>query len=164
MGRAKVNGVTATGLTVSGTGYVDTPYVQITGGGGFGATAVATIDYATGNLNGIKITNPGTDYTSAPTFTLLGGGPNATGTVTGNASLVPNVTTAGLIKTGGGTLSLNGNNTYTGGTTVNGGTIAFNTPTALGNWSADDQRRRPGIDNTDGTAGGGTNRFPPCRL
>ena len=82
------NGVTATGLTVSGTGYVDIPYVQIAGGGGFGATAIATID-ASGNLTGIKITNPGVGYSSAPTFTLLGGGPNAAGTVTGNATLAP---------------------------------------------------------------------------
>ena len=144
---------------MSGTGYVDIPYVQISGGGGFGATALAIID-ASGNLTGIKMTNPGVDYTSAPTFTLLGGGPNATGSITGNATLAPNVTTAGLIKNGTGTLSLNGNNTYTGGTTVNGGTIAFNTPTALGSGALVINAAGAGIDDTDGVAGGGTKPIP----
>ena len=59
------SGVAATGLTVSGSGYVAPPIVNITGGGGSGATAAATID-ANGNLTGIAITNPGVDYTSAP--------------------------------------------------------------------------------------------------
>ena len=153
------SGVTATGLTVSGTGYVDIPYVQISGGGGFGATALAIID-ASGNLTGIKMTNPGVDYTGAPTFTLLGGGPNATGSITGNATLAPNVTTAGLIKNGAGTLSLNGNNTYTGGTTVNGGTIAINTPTALGSGALVINAAGAGIDETGGVAGGGTKPIP----
>ena len=62
------------GLTVSGTGFIDTPYVQVTGGDGTGASAVAVIDYTTGNLTGIRLTNPGTGYTIAPTFTLVGGG------------------------------------------------------------------------------------------
>ena len=58
------NGVSAAGLTVSGGGYASTPVVQITGGGGVGATANATID-SNGNLTGVTITNPGVNYTSA---------------------------------------------------------------------------------------------------
>ncbi|RYD55268.1 MAG: PEP-CTERM sorting domain-containing protein, partial [Verrucomicrobiaceae bacterium] len=49
------NGVSATGLTVSGSGFIDTPVVQITGDG-TGATAVAEVD-ANGNLTGITVTN-----------------------------------------------------------------------------------------------------------
>jgi autotransporter-associated beta strand protein len=116
------NGVSATGLTVSGGGYIDTPLVKITSVDGLaGGRAVANID-ANGNLTGITITNPGVDYTIPPTFTLLGGGANNTGTVTGTAALVPNVG-GGLTKTGTGTLTLTGSSTYTGATTVNAGTL-----------------------------------------
>ena len=73
------SGVSATGLTVSGGGFIDTPLVTVTGGDGTGATAVATID-GSGNLTGINITNPGTGYSAvAPTFTLVGGGIGNTG-------------------------------------------------------------------------------------
>ena len=70
----------STGLSVSGGGYIGEPVVQITGGGGTGATAAATID-ANGNLTGISITNPGQNYTSAPTFTHVGGGIGNTGAI-----------------------------------------------------------------------------------
>ncbi|PYX89232.1 MAG: hypothetical protein DMG68_05810 [Acidobacteria bacterium] len=62
-----------------GSGYTTAPIVNIVGGGGSGATAVATID--TDNTSatyrqvlGVNITNAGTGYTSAPTVTLSGGG------------------------------------------------------------------------------------------
>jgi autotransporter-associated beta strand protein len=114
-------GVTAAGLTVSGSGYIDTPLVTITGGGGSGATAVANID-AAGNLTGITITNPGVDYTSAPTFALVGGGVGNTGAISGTATLVAN-TSGGFTKNGYGTTNLSGTSTYTGATTVNGGSL-----------------------------------------
>ena len=65
--------------------------VAITGGGGSGATAAATVDPQSGAVTGITITSPGSGYTSAPTVTVSGIGTNATavatvdysGTVTG---------------------------------------------------------------------------------
>lgn len=117
------NGVSATGLTVSGGGYHDTPLVTITGGGGTGATAVAVID-ASGNLTGIQITNPGINYTSAPTFALVGGGVGNTGAISGAATLVPN-TSGGVTFTGAGTTTLSGANTFTGAIAVNAGKLGI---------------------------------------
>jgi autotransporter-associated beta strand protein len=116
------HGVSATGLTVSGGGYIDAPLVVISGGGGSGACAVASID-ASGNLAGITITNPGTGYTSPPVFTLTGGGIGNTGAIGGSATLVAN--TSGLLTltgtTGSLTIPSSGANTYSGGTLVIGG-------------------------------------------
>jgi autotransporter-associated beta strand protein len=123
------NGVSATGLSVSGTGFIGTPVVAITGGGGTGATANATID-ANGNLTGITITNPGINYTSAPTFTILGGGLGSTSSITGTASIGANVS-SGLTKIGSGNLTLSGANTYTGNTTVQQGTLTIGSTSAL---------------------------------
>ena len=133
------NGVSATGLTVSGGGYIDTPLVQITNAPGdttgTGATAVATIDYATGALTGINMTNPGVNYTAPPTFTLLLGGRGNTGAIGGAASLVAN-TSGSLTKIGTGTLTLSGTNTYGGNTTyVNQGTLLATYPVSLPNYS-----------------------------
>ena len=117
------NGVSATGLTVGGTGFIDTPLVTITGGGGTGATAVANVD-ASGALTGITITNPGINYTSAPAFALGGGGVGNTGSITGTATLVAN-TSGGLTFTGAGTTTLTGADTFTGPIAVNGSKLAL---------------------------------------
>ena len=55
-----------------GTGYTTAPTVVITGGGGTGATATATI--AAGKVSSVTLTSGGTGYTTAPTITLSGGG------------------------------------------------------------------------------------------
>ena len=104
-------------VTVSGTGYSGSPYVEITGDG-TGATAVANID-GSGNVTGITITSAGTGYTTA-TVTLVGGGGATIGSVT--PSFAAN-TSGGLTKTGTGVLTLTGSNTYTGTTDVTAGTL-----------------------------------------
>ena len=96
--------------------------MQITGGGGSGATAAATLD-ANGNLTGITVTNPGTGYTGTPTIALLGGG--GSGATIGTTTLNGGNTSGGLTKTGSGTLNLTGANTYTGMTTVLGGVLGI---------------------------------------
>lgn len=110
-------GVSAAGLTVSGGGYIDTPLVDVSGGDGTAATAVASINRTTGALTGIVITNPGSGYTVPPTFTLIGGGEGNTGSVGGDATIVTNAG-GGLTKIGPGNLTLNAVNTYLGVTTV----------------------------------------------
>ena len=120
------SGVSATGLTASGTGFLGEPVIEVLGGGGTGATAVATID-SNGNLTGITRTNPGSGYTSAPSFAIVGGGLGSSGSIGGTASLVPNVG-GGLTKTGSGTATLSGASTYSGATTVNAGTLALRAP------------------------------------
>lgn len=58
-------------LTNPGTGYTTAPTVALTGGGGTGATATATV--SGGEVTGFTITNAGSGYTSAPTVALTGG-------------------------------------------------------------------------------------------
>lgn len=60
-----------------GIGYTLPPNVEITGGGGSGASAVTTID-ANGQLTGITVVNPGTGYTSTPNVFINGDGVGAT--------------------------------------------------------------------------------------
>lgn len=128
-------GISAAGLTVSGGGYIDTPLVDVTGGDGTGATAVATINPATGALTGIVITNPGAGYNIAPTFTLIGGGEGNTGSISGEATIVTN-SGGGLTKIGPGNLTLNAVNTYEGVTTVGNSASTDATRLVVSNSSA----------------------------
>lgn len=68
-------------VNTQGTGYTVAPTVTITGGGGIGAIATATI--AGGRVTTITITNSGSRYSTAPTVTITGGnGTGATATAT----------------------------------------------------------------------------------
>lgn len=52
-------------------------FVDITGGGGMGAMADATVDSLSGAITAITITNPGSGYTSAPLVSITGLGIDA---------------------------------------------------------------------------------------
>ncbi|HZL65511.1 MAG TPA: hypothetical protein VFD50_11290 [Thermoleophilia bacterium] len=92
-GASEVNSVN---VTAGGSGYT-VPSVAITGGGGTGGTAVATV--TGGVVSSITITNPGIGYTTAPTITISGGG--ATTDATATATVVGNEINAIAVTTGG---------------------------------------------------------------
>lgn len=55
-----------------GSGYTSVPTITISGGGGTGATAIATI--FNGSIQTVTITNIGANYDSVPTVNVTGGG------------------------------------------------------------------------------------------
>jgi hypothetical protein len=69
------SGISNIVLIDGGANYVSAPTVVISGGGGTGATASASIDVTTGKVTGIVVNNAGSGYTSVPTVVLSGGGP-----------------------------------------------------------------------------------------
>lgn len=66
------SGIAKVTVNNGGTGYTSAPTVTLTGGGGTGATAVATIE--NGKVIAVEITGQGTGYTSAPTVAFSNGG------------------------------------------------------------------------------------------
>jgi hypothetical protein len=78
-------------LTFGGENYTSAPDVIISGGNGFGATAVSSV--LDGKVIDITVTNPGNGYTTAPTITLLGG--DGTGA---SAEAVINLTQTGSTR------------------------------------------------------------------
>jgi hypothetical protein len=66
------NGVQLVSVLNGGSDFETAPNVIFSGGGGTGATAVATV--VDGVVTKVIITNPGSGYTSAPEVTLVGGG------------------------------------------------------------------------------------------
>jgi hypothetical protein len=73
--------VTGISVTNQGSGYTSTPAVNITGGGGEGAAAMAII--SSGHVSSISIISGGAGYTSTPTVTITGGeGSGATASAT----------------------------------------------------------------------------------
>ena len=60
-----------------GLNYTIAPNVEITGGGGSGATAITTINPSTGQLTGVQVVTPGSGYTTTPTVYINGVGQSA---------------------------------------------------------------------------------------
>lgn len=78
-------GVGAVTVNAGGSGYSTAPTVTLTGGGGTGAAAIATV--VGGVVTGVTVTTPGTGYTTAPTVGFTGGsGTGATATATLSAT------------------------------------------------------------------------------
>jgi autotransporter-associated beta strand protein len=124
---------------------------QITGGtsgfSAFGGARVVTI-----NNNASQVVQWGSTYFNPDTFVLnassanntltfqnildLNGANRTIGAYANTATISGNITnttgTAGLIKTGGGILTLSGNNSYDGSTTISGGTLSVGASTNLG--------------------------------
>jgi hypothetical protein len=60
-----------------GLNYILPPNVEITGGGGSGATAITTL-FGNGSVSGVIVTNAGSGYTSTPNVFINGDGVGAT--------------------------------------------------------------------------------------
>ena len=60
-----------------GSGYTSSPRVEIVGGGGSGAVALATVDPATGRLANVVLVSAGTGYVGAEVRVVGGGGSGA---------------------------------------------------------------------------------------
>ncbi|MBN2580474.1 MAG: autotransporter-associated beta strand repeat-containing protein, partial [Pirellulales bacterium] len=120
-------GVESIAVTDGGAGYIGTPVVSFSGGGGSGATGYAVMeDDGAGGLmvDHIVVTNPGVGYSSAPTVSLLGEG-SATSAQIGAVALNVHNASGPFEKLGPGTLTLAAgeNLNYTGNTTISEGTL-----------------------------------------
>ena len=113
-----------------GSGYTTTPNVTITGGGGTGATAVATL--SGGTVTGITLTSGGTGYTSVSSVVITIDPPTSDVVKeTAASDSVPSAgaTIAGLLLDNpkGTTITLGGSLTLTGGAIAAAGTAGTTT-------------------------------------
>lgn len=67
-------------IGTKGEGYTSAPTITISGGGGTGATAVATV--VGGSITAVKMLTAGSGYYSTPTITLTGGSPTTPAVLT----------------------------------------------------------------------------------
>ena len=159
-------GVTFSTAAGSGTldinGKTQTLGAQITIGGTGGAGTVTISDTAGGGvlkLGGNVVQNTGTTNTVAVSAELdLNGATrtfllnNSSATVTVSSVIVNSTGTAGLAKSGTGTLILSAANTYNGGTVVNAGTLLLNGSTTTGTLSVAASGTLGGIGSVGGAA------------
>lgn len=91
-------------ILTQGVGYTSAPTVAITGGGGTGATATATV--AGGSVTGFTITAAGSGFTSTPVVTLTGGGATTQAIVQAVLTAAALNTTPGTITAGSGYINV----------------------------------------------------------
>ena len=113
-----------------GSGYTTAPNVTITGGGGTGATAVATL--SGGTVTGITLTSGGTGYTSVSSIVITIDPPTSDvvkETATSDSVPSAGATIAGLLLDNptGTTITLSGSLTLTGGAIAAAGTAGTTT-------------------------------------
>ncbi len=120
-------GVVSIAVTTGGTGYAASSRLPMTftpPASGRTASGIAVTN-SSGVVTSIVITDPGTGYTSEPTFTISGGGTGGTYVTTMGQPAGITTSGGGLSKSGSGKLTLTGASTYTGATTVSAGTLAL---------------------------------------
>lgn len=145
-----VNGfVVGATITDGGSGYTTVPKVIVSGGGGSGATAVATID-SNGSVTSIKLLTSGAGYTGTPTIsidpppfppsqakgtsTLINGfvtGVTITDTGHGYEGVIPPVTFLGGGGSGANGTAIVSNGLVTGISMTSSGTGYTNAPYVL---------------------------------
>lgn len=111
------------------------------------AGAAGTVTLATVTANDIAFNTSGYDLTGG-TLTLNGTTPTLTTGAGINAAISSSIDgTAGLVKSGGGSLTLSAANLYSGGTTLFGGTLvaANNSSLGSGNVVMNDATLRAGV-------------------
>jgi len=85
-------------LTAGGTGYTSPPTVNITGGGGTGATATASLTGT--SVSSITLNTAGSGYTTTPVITFTGGG--GTGAAAYASVIGSGVATIYIVRGGSG--------------------------------------------------------------
>lgn len=91
-------GVATIAVSDGGTGYTTAPTVVITGGGGSGAVATATV--AAGVVTAVTVVKGGYGYTSAPSISFTGGGGDAAA-ATATVAAVANPVLSDLVGVAG---------------------------------------------------------------
>ncbi len=128
-----VTGVSLAGVNTTGYFSVPTVVFNNTGTGATtNATATAVVNTTTGTLLAINVSNAGAGYTTAPSFTLVGG--------TNNGTVAPVVSGLGLVPAGNVSFTAQGNQgsgTY-GQFNITGGAVSIveRTTLNLGNINA----------------------------
>jgi fibronectin-binding autotransporter adhesin len=119
LGPVQLNGGTLSSVGGSSANF---PSFALTGRVTVGGSAVSTIS-TSGTNSQIGLQSAGTTFDVADAVSGGGSDLNVTGVLANWSNATTNA--GSLIKTGPGTMTLSGNNTYTGATTVNAGTLVI---------------------------------------
>lgn len=127
---ANVVGTAVTSYTVvnPGAGYASVPTITVSGGGGSGATAIATM--SGGVITAVTPIANGTGYTSTPAVAVSGGG-SAGVAATAVANLVGDQVGSVTITNAGGEYTSPVEVTFTGGGGIGAGATVLFAPTSI---------------------------------
>ena len=116
-------GVASIAVTSGGSGYLLPPLVDITGGSGSNATAVAQIDYDTGAVTNVIVTCPGEGYAADDTLSISFVVPAKPAITAASATATLAENTAGTLRiVDGSTVALGATFRYDGNFAMESGT------------------------------------------